>query len=341
MRAVVARAGTVGAEEYDDPTPEGGQVLVAPIACGICGTDLHLVHSQAAMPDLFPPIVLGHEFVGEVLDYGPGTERQLAPGSIVTSIPYLDTPNGPELIGLSPTVTGGLAEHMVLQESRLLSVPAGVRPERAAMTEPLAVGAHAVGLADARDGDVALVIGCGPVGLSVIASWKAAGYGPVVASDFSSGRRRLAEQLGADVVIDPAETSPYHSWAELAGSTPPPSPLLEAPPQPSTLVFECVGAPGVLTAVIDSVPAHTRIVVVGVCIEQDTITPAVAVIKELSLRFAFAYRPDEFARALRWIHEETVDVGAFITATRRFEDAADAFVDLRTPEEHCKILLTP
>jgi threonine dehydrogenase-like Zn-dependent dehydrogenase len=89
------------------------------------------------------------------------------------------------------------------------------------------------------------------------------------------------------------------------------------------------------------VPAHTRIVVVGVCIEQDTITPAVAVIKELSLRFAFAYRPDEFARALRWIHEETVDVEAFITATRPFEDAADAFVDLSTPEEQCKILLTP
>jgi threonine dehydrogenase-like Zn-dependent dehydrogenase len=81
VRGVVARAGVVGVEGLDDPVPGSGQVLVAPLACGICGSDLHLVESQAAMPDLVPPMVLGHEFVGEVLDYGPDTDRRVPRGA--------------------------------------------------------------------------------------------------------------------------------------------------------------------------------------------------------------------------------------------------------------------
>jgi 2-desacetyl-2-hydroxyethyl bacteriochlorophyllide A dehydrogenase len=293
------------------------------------------------MPDLVPPMVLGHEYVGELLDYGPDTDRTLAPGSIVTSVPYLDTPDGPQLIGLAPAAPGGLAERMVLQESRLLPVSDLDNAARAALAEPLAVGAHAVGAADMAAGDVALVIGCGPVGLSVIASLKALGHGPVVAADFSPGRRALAERVGADEVVDPSDASPYTAWADLAGPAMLPSPLLETPRRANTVVFECVGTPGVLASVMNSALPHTRVVVVGVCMQPDTITPVVGTTKELTLRFVFAYRPDEFAKALQWIVEDTVDVGPFITATRGFDEAAAAFADLRQPEHHCKILLTP
>ncbi|WP_319447128.1 MULTISPECIES: zinc-binding dehydrogenase [unclassified Mycobacterium] len=341
MRGVVARAGVVGLEELEDPVPGAGQVLVAPLACGICGSDVHFVESQAAMPDIVPPIVLGHEFVGQLLDYGPNTDRRLALGSIVTSVPYLDTSDGPQLIGLSPSVTGGLAEKMLLQERRLLAVPEGAEPKLAALAEPLAVGAHAVGAADMQRGDVALVVGCGPVGLAVIASLKAAGHGPVVAADFSPGRRALAERIGADVVIDPKASSPYAAWSDLAGPALPASPLIEVEARPNTVVFECVGVPGLLQAVIDSAPTHSRIIVVGVCLQPDTFTPMVATVKEVSIRYVFAYRPDEFARALAWIVDGTVDVGTFITATRGLDEVAGAFADLRQPEEHCKILLTP
>jgi threonine dehydrogenase-like Zn-dependent dehydrogenase len=104
------------------------------------------------MPDLVPPIVVGHEFVGDVIDYGPDTDRRVAPGSIVTAVPYLDTPNGPQLIGLSPAITGGLAERMVLQESRLLPVNDGVKAAHAPLAEPLAVGLHAVAAAFGAQG---------------------------------------------------------------------------------------------------------------------------------------------------------------------------------------------
>ncbi|NED68542.1 zinc-binding dehydrogenase, partial [Streptomyces sp. SID10244] len=85
--------------------------------------------------------------------------------------------------------------------------------------------------------DVALVIGCGPVGLAVIATLKAAGHGPVVAADFSPSRRNVAERIGADVVVDPGQQSPYRRWAELAGRELPSSPLLESDRRAHTVVF--------------------------------------------------------------------------------------------------------
>lgn len=341
MKAVVTQRGSVSVGEVAEPVPGPGQVLVAPLACGICGSDLHLVESQAAMPDLLPAIVLGHEFVGELLDYGPDTERTIPLGMPVTSVPYLDTGDGPQLVGLSPAVTGGLAERLVLQERRLLPVSGDVPLRYAAFAEPLAVGVHAVAAADLQPGDAVLVVGCGPVGLSVIACLKAAGVGPVVAADFSPSRRALAEQIGADVVVDPAVSSPYQSWAELAGTPVPMSPLMDSPRRANSVVFECVGVPGILATVMDSVPPHTRIVVVGVCMQPDTITPMVGTTKELSIRFVFAYRPDEFARALDWIAGGTVDVAPLVTATLPLDAATEAFEELRQPDKHCKILLLP
>ncbi len=341
MKAVVTQRGSVSIGEVAEPVPGRGQVLVAPLACGICGSDLHLVESQAAMPDLLPAIVLGHEFVGELLDYGPGAERTIPLGTPVTSVPYLDTGDGPQLVGLSPAVTGGLAERLVLQERRLLPVAGDVPLRYAAFAEPLAVGVHAVAAADLQSGDTVLVVGCGPVGLSVIACLKAAGVGPVVAADFSPSRRALAEQIGADVVVDPAASSPYQSWTELAGVPVPMSPLMDSPQQANTVVFECVGVPGILATVMDSAPPHTRIVVVGVCMQPDTITPVVGITKELSIRFVFAYRPDEFAKALDWIVSGTVDVAPFVTATLPLDAATEAFDELRQPDKHCKILLLP
>src|SRR5205823_15041516 len=123
VRAVVARNGAVGVEVVADPVPGPGQVLAAPMACGICGSDLHALEVQAADPEALPPVVLGHEFCAEILDYGPGTERRFPVGSRVCSVPFIDGVEAPQLIGFSPEVPGGLGERMLLQESRLLAVP--------------------------------------------------------------------------------------------------------------------------------------------------------------------------------------------------------------------------
>ena len=118
-------------------------------------------------------------------------------------MPILLGPTGVEQIGYSNHYPGALAEHMVLQELLLLPVPDALDTDTAALTEPLAVGEHAVGLAGLGEGQPCLVVGCGPVGLAVIAALKGRGHGPVLAADFSPTRRRLAEAFGADDVHRP------------------------------------------------------------------------------------------------------------------------------------------
>src|SRR5438045_4066921 len=170
--------------------------------------------------DLTRDVVFGHEFCCEILDYGPATQRKLKAGARVCSLPALLMPDGPQGIGYSNDNVGGYAERMLLSEALLLEVPNGLAAEHAALTEPLAVGIHAVAKANVRGDEVPLVIGCGPVGLSVIAGLKLKGLGPIVAADYSPTRRKLAAKLGADIVIDPAVSQPFTSWAEHAAMTP-------------------------------------------------------------------------------------------------------------------------
>ena len=159
-------------------------MLVKTLACGICGSDLHArkhAHRMVELSRHFPgrkpmdlsrDVVFGHEFCCEILDYGPTTERTLKTGARVCSLPALLTPQGPQGIGYSNDNVGGYAERMLLSAALLLEVPNGLAAEHAALTEPLAVGVHAVAKANIKGGEVPLVIGCGPVGLAVIAALK-------------------------------------------------------------------------------------------------------------------------------------------------------------------------
>ena len=226
MRAVVTRGGALEVATVDDPTPGSGQVVVRSLAAGICGSDLHALadfsHFTELMARVGAPIVdpgadtvFGHEFCAEVVEHGPDTTRALPIGTRVCSVPIVFGPGGVEQIGYSNLYPGALAEHLVLQELLVLPVPDSLDTGLAALTEPLAVGEHAVGLAGLNPGQPSLVVGCGPVGLAVIAALKGRGHGPVLAADFSPVRRQLAEGFGADEVIDPAEGSPHDRWGAL------------------------------------------------------------------------------------------------------------------------------
>jgi len=244
--------------------------------------------------------VFGHEFCCEILDYGPGAQRKFKPGTHVCSLPALITPAGIQAIGYSNENIGAYAERMVLSEPLLLEVPNGLAPEHAALTEPLAVGIHAVEKAGIRGDEVPLVIGCGPVGLAVIAALKFRGLHPIVAADYSPARRALAAKLGADIVVDPARSQPYAAWAEHAQMSPEQKaarPPLQAmlPALKPALIFECVGIPGLLQQVFEGAPRDARIVVVGVCMETDRSEPFLGIVKELNVQYVLAYTPEEFA----------------------------------------------
>jgi threonine dehydrogenase-like Zn-dependent dehydrogenase len=285
--------------------------------------------------------MIGHEFCAEIVAYGPETDRRLPLGSRVVSIPLLDTERATETIGLSEVVPGGFSERILLDERRMLPVPAHVSTEHAALVEPLAVGLRAVAAAELGPDDVALVVGCGPVGCAIIVALRRAGV-PVVASDPSDHRREAARRLGADVVVDPAEESPVDAWRRLGARDLPYSPVLPPATQRSNAVlFECVGMPGMLQTVVDMALGHTRIVCVGACHVPDTLIPSEAIGKELTVRFAFAYRPEEFAEALDMVAEQRIDLEPFLTGVVAVTDIADAFEELRHPDKHVKLLVRP
>lgn len=362
MRAAVFRQGDLVADTIPDPKPEGGQVLVKTLACGICGSDLHAFHHADKMVetaqrsgssfsmDLTRDIVFGHEFCAEVLDHGPGTEKKLKPGTRVCSMPLAITMNGDKAdmqpVGYSNSMPGGFAEQMVLNELMLLEVPNGLPTEQAALTEPMAVGWHAVQKANMTADDIPLVIGCGPVGLAVIAGLKIKGIHPIIAADFSPARRKLAEQMGADIVLDPKVDAPYARWTREA--TPEgydPTNIMTllgmGPKLRPGVIFECVGVPGIIQQIFEGAPRHARVVVVGVCMEQDRFEPFFGINKELNVQFVLGYTPEEFALTLTHLAEGKIDGSPLVTGKVGVEGVKEAFSELGNPEKHAKILVEP
>ena len=378
MRAVVCSNAELAVAERPEPVPGRGQVRIEVLRCGICGSDLHARHGcdewaeMAARTgyDRFArsneEIVFGHEFCGEVVEHGPQCRKGVPAGTRVVALPLLRGSRGVDPVGLSVHAPGAYAEQMLVEESLMMPVPNGLEPDVAALTEPLAVGWHAVRRGEVGKRTVAIVIGCGPIGLAVILLLKAKGVRTVVASDYSPARRALASACGADVVLDPAHESPYTAVEgrghltdapaafELAVST---REKLERLPfgwwhawrlgealgaRPKhPVIFECVGVPGVIESIIDGAPLFSRVVVVGVCVGVDQITPAMAINKEIDLRFAFGYTPLEFRDTLHMLAEGDVDPRPLITGTVGLDGVEAAFEALGSPDVHAKILVDP
>jgi threonine dehydrogenase-like Zn-dependent dehydrogenase len=378
MRAVVCQHAELEVVDRPEPEPAKGQVRLSVLRCGICGSDLHARTGIDDWAELAAragyerfgrseePVVFGHEFSGEVAEYGPGCEQQLPTGAPVVALPLIRAASGVDTIGLSSHAPGAYAEQLLVQESLMLAVPNGLAPDVAALTEPMAVALHAVNRGEVGKRQVAVVIGCGPIGLGVILMLKAKGVKTVVASDFSPGRRALARACGADVVVDPAQESPYSASGEGDHLETLPAALelavgtreklgrlpigwwhvwraaekLGAGPK-HPVVFECVGVPGVIDEIVQSAPLFSRVVVVGVCVGTDQFRPAMAINKEIDLRFVVGYTPLEFRDALHMLAEGEVDPRALITGEVGLDGVEGAFSALGDPEAHAKILVDP
>lgn len=356
MRAAIMRNQQLVVDDLPIPKPGPGEVLVKTLACGICGSDLHaLRHGQQFVDtsnrtgtvfdmDLSRDVVMGHEYCAEITEFGADTQALLETGAHVCAMPILMRANGVRTVGYSNEHPGGYAEYMRLTEKLLLPVPNGLSPAHAALTEPMAVGIHAVAKSRLHRDDVPLVIGCGPVGLAVIAALKARDARPIIAADYSARRRELALTMGADIVLDPSVDSPYSSWREAAAIDDPdyqPPPWKVGPKLRPAVIFECVGVPGVIEQIMEHAPKHARIVVVGVCMQRDHFEPVFGINKELNLQFVIAYSGEEFALALRNIAQGVTDVAPLITASVGVTGVAQAFDDLASPDHHAKILVEP
>ncbi|MCK9543891.1 MAG: zinc-binding dehydrogenase [Novosphingobium sp.] len=350
MKAVVLEKGALLVSDIPEPQPFSGALLARPLVCGVCGSDLHardhvdhlcdLLHRAGFRGFMNPdePVVMGHEFCCEVLEGG----TKFARGQRIVALPFLTGPDGVELIGYSNRFNGAFAERMLLDEAASFAVPDHVPTEVAALTEPLAVGVHAVAESGIDADCAAAVYGCGPVGLFVIARLKALGLGPVIAIEPSAARREMAAAMGADMVITPDEARIGGWFDELGlpiGLSDTMARATQTRARQRAVLFDCVGKPGMLMQIARAAPVAATIVVVGNCMEIDPIEPAFLLQKSLQVRFVFAYSPDEFAAALDQVCAAPERLAPMVTGQVPLARAEDAFAALTGEERDVKILV--
>jgi (R,R)-butanediol dehydrogenase/meso-butanediol dehydrogenase/diacetyl reductase len=320
-------------ETVPDPSPEAAELVVKVSYCGICGTDLHSTREGPFAAEC--DSILGHEFCGHVAEVGSGLKDQWEIGDRVTALPFIGcgvcvscVTGRPfecaqvQLTGMNSP--GGFAEYVKTGASETLKLPDDLAMQSAALIEPLAVGLHAVRIAQLKAGERVLIIGGGPVGLAVSLWCQFFGARDVLVSEMAEQRLALATQLGATGTLTPGATL-GEEFGDVSGGAP-------------DVIFECVGAPGLLQETIEIAPRRSRIVPVGVCEQPDTIVPVLALVKELRLYFAIAYNRDDIETVIAMLGQHRIDATAMITDVVKLDEMPAAFEALRSPTTQCKVL---
>lgn len=349
MRAVALRNGELALREVPTPEPGSGQVLVRTLACAVCASDHHYMdHPEVSRADrsgmrVDAPdhdVVMGHEFCAEVVAYGPDTVQAWPVGTHVTSTPALIGTGPMRIIGMAPDAPGGFGEYLLLTEFLAREVPADVEPERIALNDAMAVGwgYSRIGVeGEPEAGSVPLVLGLGAIGLSVVVGLRHRGSGPIVVSDYSPSRRALAAELGADVVVDPAERSPWEAWREVAWGAPEEVfDRIALAGRPTQVVYEMVGRDGMLGEIVDRCEIGARILSCGGA-ASDTIATTTAHTKGLNLQIGGSPELDDWYGCLDAIVDGTLDPMPLLGEVVGLDDLHAAIERARRPDAPVRI----
>ncbi|MEM7541935.1 MAG: alcohol dehydrogenase catalytic domain-containing protein [Pseudomonadota bacterium] len=330
-------------EEIEAPRlrPEG--LIIEVKACGICGSDLHMaeVHdSSGGMQPLRAGAVMGHEFCGEIAEVGKGAKSDWQVGERVTALPYLACGHCYEcLAGFGHRCpqarytgmggeAGAYAQYMQVGAAETLKLPSGVDYQFGALVEPLAVALHGVHAAQLQPGENVLVMGAGPIGIATAMWCKHFGAAHVVVSDMVPERLNIATRMGATHCINAGEENVISAYKSVASKRP-------------DVIIECIGIPGTQQLAMDYAPAGARLVIVGVCMEPDSIVPVKALTKELQVNYVFMYRKQDFAITIDFLDRERIDPTPMITESIGFNEFPNAFESLKSDKTACKVLLKP
>jgi (R,R)-butanediol dehydrogenase/meso-butanediol dehydrogenase/diacetyl reductase len=324
-------------ERIADPQPRPDQVLIEVHHAGICGSDLHM-SEYGAVPE---GTIFGHEFAGTVVGMGAAAGRQWRLGDRVTAMPLQACDDcdacgaglpalcrSGRFTGASLEYPGAYAEYVGARASMVQRLPPGVSFACGAMVEPLAVAHHAVELAGPTRGMNVLVIGAGPIGAGVALFARHAGARHVIVSERSPQRRDIALALGATAVIDPLTEDLAARFTAISGTSP-------------QIVFECVGAAGLLQQAIDLTGVRGRVLVAGVCFAPDRIVPLTALMKEVSVQFSQCYTEANFSAVIEAIAAGHLQPEPMHTHTVGFAQLPATFESLRANPQACKILIAP
>jgi (R,R)-butanediol dehydrogenase/meso-butanediol dehydrogenase/diacetyl reductase len=340
MRAAVFRemGKPLVVESVGDPEPGPHDLILKVKNCGICGSDLHMTEPASIMP-LALGSVMGHEFSGEVVAAGSAAAGAWKTGDRVAGFPYIccgeaspcrNLAFGHSVCGKGISIglgqsPGAYAEYVRIGAWGAYRLPESVSFREGAMVEPLAVGLHAVDMARMPRGATVLVVGAGPVGFATMLWARFLGARHVIVSERTDTRRAMAARFGATDAIDSA--LPMTPQVEAIAGCPP------------DIIFECVGAPGLINATMMEAPRGCRIVIAGVCQQPDTIMPLMGILKELELQFVLGYRPADFDYVIAMIASDRIDVAHMITDVIDLDTLPSAFEALRKPVHQCKVML--
>jgi threonine dehydrogenase-like Zn-dependent dehydrogenase len=345
LRAVVLRGGRLQVRETPDPAPGTGELLLRTLSTAICASDVHFMDhpdlgindpTGRSLYDTEQDIVLGHEFVGEVIGHGPGCTDQFAVGSRVTAMPVRLVDGGAggvRIIGQHPEAPGSFGELLVVSELTAKPVSGEVSSDAVALTDAFAVGEFYVRSANIKPGEIAIVIGAGAVGLSAVAALAGRGIEPIIVADFKSDRRDLAlDRFGAHVAVDPAETSPFDAFNHARAERGMPGPAV---------IFECVGAAGLIQNIVESAEMATRIYCAGGWYTGDTLDITTATRQGVTIQFGGGPHPQDWYGTLDAIASGRLDplpsVGKIIT----LDEVPDALDLARKSDGPPRIVVHP
>jgi (R,R)-butanediol dehydrogenase/meso-butanediol dehydrogenase/diacetyl reductase len=333
MKAVTFQAlhTPLALETLPDPTPGEGQVVVKVGRCGICGSDLHMTEDAAY--GCRHGDVLGHEFAGEVVALGKGTEG-LKAGDLVSVIPLMSCDHCAhcrkgevqwcEKFGLQG---GGYAEYALTRPNQCVKLPADLSLADGAIIEPMAVALHGVNLSGLKKGDKVLILGAGPIGLAVAFWAKRMGASKVAIQDIAEVQKSRALEMGAVVfVVDPAD--PIGS-AERA---------LDGK---ADIVFECVGIPGLIEQAVSQVRPRGTILLLGLCTKPDTFNSFAMLSKEVRLVTSAFFTVPEYQASLDALAEGAIEPRLLVTDTISLGETPEVFESLKHRTSQCKVLIAP
>lgn len=318
-------------ETVPDPVPGPDQVVVKVVRAGICGSDLKL--TESAMMGLQPGFVLGHEYAGEVVAIGTAVKR-IAVGEYVAVFPAYGcgtcvacctgTPSWCKSLRVDG---GGYSQYALTTDRQCVRLPGGLSPEDGALVEPLAVGLHGIAVGGLPVGSRVLVIGAGPIGLTTVFWARRLGAARIAVTARSNRRADLARHMGADVFVEPGEDLVRRVDEALGG--------------PPDIVYECVGAPGLIAQALDHVRPRGTIIVQGACTDPDSFVPFGLVVKEARIQGTVFYSLGEFQYAAEILAGEAALLRAMVTDEIPLAALPQMFEELRHRAHQCKVLVRP
>ncbi|MCM3703655.1 2,3-butanediol dehydrogenase [Paenibacillus macerans] len=331
-------------ENIEEPKPAKGEAKIKVEWCGICGSDLH---EYTAGPIFIPlethplsgdkaPVVMGHEFSGQVVEVGEGVTRVAVGDRVVVEPIYAcgtceackqGKYNLCDKMGFYGLAGGGggFSEYTSVPERMLHKIPDSISFEQGALVEPSAVALHAVRSSKLKVGDKAVVFGTGPIGLLVIEALKASGASEIYAVELSEERKQKAAELGA-IVIDPKE---YDAVEEIHKRT----------HGGVDVAYEVTGVPPVLTQAINSTKIGGETMIVSIFEKEASIHPQNIVLKERTVTGIIGYR-DVFPAVISLMAQGYFPADKLVTKRIKLDQAVEAgFEGLLKERNQVKILV--